>query len=137
VSKKNSEVIRSAAAPDVIKLANVPLSQAVRAGDFIFVSGQVATKPDKLEPIAGSIGDQTRLCLDHIRSILEEANASLEDVVKVQVFLTDMSDFQEMNNAYREYFPPSNKPPARSAFAVKQLALDFKVEIEAIAYRPK
>jgi 2-iminobutanoate/2-iminopropanoate deaminase len=135
VNKKGIEIISSVDAPDVDKLASVPLSQAVRAGDFILVSGQVPTELDKLEPISGSIRDQTRLCLNHIKSILAAAGATLEDIVKIQVFLTDMSDFREMNEAYKEYF--TQHKPARSAFGVKQLALDFKIEIEAIAYKPK
>ena len=124
MNNKGIMIVRSTDAPDVDKLANIPLSQAVRAGDFIFVSGQVPTKTDKLGPVPGSVGDQTRLCLDYIKALLEQAGASMEDVVKVQVFLTDMADFKEMNDAYRQYFPQHK--PARSAFAVKALALGFQ-----------
>ncbi|MGE5604740.1 MAG: RidA family protein [Bacteroidota bacterium] len=114
--------------------ANVPISQAVRAGELIFVSGQVPVDPDTNEFVNGDITCQTKIVLERIERILEAAGSSLKDVVKVTVFLTNINDFAEMNQVFKEYFPVD--PPARSCFEIK-LAIDAKVEIEAIAYAPK
>lgn len=135
-TKRGLEIIRTTAATNSAD-RGIPLSQAVRAGDFIFVSGQVPLSPDGRADVEG-INAQTHLCLQNIKAILEAAGASLADVVKVQVFLTDMANFPEMNEVYKEYFP--SDPPARSAFGVKHLGRvesKFLVEIEAIAYHPQ
>lgn len=128
------QVIETSDAPNGFKLAGVPLSQGVRAGNFIFISGQVSSKLEALEPVSQDIKEQTELCLNYVRAVLEAGGASMRDVVKVQIFLTDLTDFAKVNGVYKNFFPPTHQLPARSAFGVKQLASGFKVEIEAIAF---
>ena len=105
-------------------------SQAVAAGGFVFVSGQLGLDPKTGEMPEG-VGEQARLALENLRAILEEAGSGLDRVVKVTVYLTDINDFAEVNRVYGEFFP---KPyPARAAVAVRDLPKGAKVEIEAIA----
>ncbi len=108
----------------------LPYSPAVITDQYIFVSGQVPT--DAAGNVSGGIKEQTALCLDKVKALLEEAGSSLDKVVKVTVFITDKADFAAMNEVYAQYFPED--PPARSC-VVADLALDAKVEIEAIALR--
>jgi len=109
-----------------------PFSAAVRAGDLLFVSGQVGICDGKT---GDGIEEQTRFTLESIRDVLSKAGCTLQDVVKVTVFITDMSLWPAMNEVYREYFP--NDPPARSALGVNGLALpDLLVEMECVAYIP-
>lgn len=110
----------------------MPLAQAVRAGDFVFVSGQTAIDPTGAILAAGVEG-QTRLVMERIRSILAEAGCGLEDVVKTTVWLEDPRDFWSFNKVYGEFFPED--PPARSTVRA-DLMLDCKVEVEATAYKP-
>ena len=112
-----------------------PYSQGVKAGGFVFVAGQIPLTPEG-ELVRGDIGGQTRQVLENIKAILESAGSSLEQVVKVTVFLADMNDFAAMNEVYAEYFP--EEPPARAAV---QSALRFRgdvlpIEVEAIALCP-
>ncbi len=109
-------------------------SHASVAGDLIFVSGTLGTKAGSFELVEGGMGPETTRTLENIRTILEGAGASLDDVVKVNVFVTDMSGFAEMNRAYLEFFP--DDPPARITVGCAALALDAKVEIDCIARRP-
>jgi reactive intermediate/imine deaminase len=110
----------------------MPFSSAVRAGDFVFVSGVTAIDENGAFSLVG-IEAETRRVLDTIRVVLEEAGCSLTDVVKTTVWLDDPRDFGNFNRIYREYFPEN--APARSCVR-SSLMLDGKVEIEAIAYRP-
>ena len=111
----------------------MPLSKAVRAGDWVFVSGQTAI--DQYGAVSqGSIEDQTRQVLEGIKKVLEEAGCKLEDVVKTTVWLADTRDFWNFNRIYGEFFPKN--PPARSTLR-SDLMLDAKVEIEAVAYKPR
>lgn len=109
-----------------------PFSAAVRTGNLLFVSGQVGMRDGK----AGQgIEEQTRFALDNIRDVLAQAGCSLEDVVKVTAFLTDMSLWPKMNEVYHEYF--SKDPPARSALGVNGLALPgLLLELECVAEVP-
>jgi reactive intermediate/imine deaminase len=111
----------------------MPFSSAVRAGDFIFVSGVTAIDENGAFSLVG-IEAQTRRVLDTIRTVLAETGCTLADVVKTTVWLDDPRDFWNFNRIYREYFPEN--PPARSCVR-SSLMLDGKVEIEAIAYRPQ
>jgi 2-iminobutanoate/2-iminopropanoate deaminase len=112
--------------------SHVPLSPAVRAGDLVFVSGQVPT--DKSGAVVpGGIEEQTRQVLENVKAALALAGCSLDDVVKTLAILTDASDFAAFNKVYATYFPKS--PPARTTLAAR-LMIDIKVEIEAIAYKP-
>ncbi len=112
----------------------VPLSPAVRAGDFIFVSGQVPADLKTGQLYTGDLKVQTRIVLERIQFILESCGASLQDVVKTTVFLTDNRNFAAMNEVYREFFPSDQ--PARSCVEVK-LACPAGIEIEAVAYAPR
>ena len=106
-----------------------PFSAAVRTGNLLFVSGQVGMRGGK---VVEGIEEQTRATLENIRAVLAQAGASLEDVVKVTVFITDMSLWPKMNEVYREYF--TKELPARSALGVTALALpELLVEIECVA----
>jgi reactive intermediate/imine deaminase len=111
----------------------MPLSKAVRAGDWVFVSGQTAIDKDGAV-LAGGIEVQTRRVLEGIRAVLQEAGSSLAEVVKTTVWLADPRDFWSFNRAYAEFFPEA--PPARSTVRA-DLMLDCKVEIEALAYSPR
>jgi len=110
-----------------------PFSAAVRTGKLLFVSGQVGMRDGK---VGEGIEEQTRITLENIQAVLAQAGCSLEDVVKVTVFLTDMSLWAKMNETYREYFPKD--PPARSALGVNGLALPgLLVEMECVAEVPR
>lgn len=110
-------------------------SPAVRAGDFLFVSGQLAVDPVTNETSFGDIQHETRVTLNNIRRILEAAGASLSDVVRCGVFLKDGSDFPAMNEVYAEFF--GEQRPARTTVEVKFANPDMKIEIDCIAYHPK
>lgn len=109
-----------------------PYSQAVKAGDFIYVSGQIPIDPSTGEFAGNDIKTQTKQSLENIKAILESAGATLENVVKTNVFLSDMNNFTPMNEVYGTYF--KTECPARAAVEVARLPKDAMVEIEAIAY---
>ena len=119
--------------PDEMDGATVPLSPGMDCGDFVFVSGQIPRDSSTGEIVGDDIGEQTDQTIDNIEAVLAEADLTLDDVVKTQVFLTDVSMFDGMNAAYRERF--TEPYPARSALEVADLAADILIEIEAIAYR--
>ena len=108
------------------------LSRAIRAGDFIFVTGQVPMR-DGIPITDGDIETQTRACLESLREILAEANCELDDVVKSTVWLKRREDFAGFNQVYAEYFP--REPPTRTAL-VGDFLIDILVEIEVLAYKP-
>lgn len=108
------------------------LSRAIRAGDFVFLTGQVPMK-DGAVMTTGGIEEQTRAVLDDIRATLAEAGCAMGDVVKAMVWLRERADFPGFNAVYGEYFP--EEPPARSA-VVSDLLVDVRVEVEVVAYRP-
>ena len=108
------------------------LSKAVRAGDFVYLTGQVPRQGD--QPMTtGTIEEQTRVALEAIQATLTEAGCELADVVKAMVWLREREDFPGFNAVFSEYFP--KEPPARSA-VLNQLLVDVRVEIEVVAYRP-
>lgn len=109
-----------------------PYSQAMKAGDFVYVSGQLPMNPETGEMVKGSIKDQTRQSLENAKAILEEAGTSLENVVKTTVFLQNMDDFSDMNGVYAEFF--TDHKPARAAVEVAKLPLGADVEIQMVAY---
>ena len=120
--------------PPGIAAPRGPYSPAVRAGDFIYVSGQVPIDPATNQAVVGDIKTETRQVLNNIRRILEGCGASMADVVRCGVFLTDVKDFAAMNEVYAEFF--GNAKPARTTIAVAALPLPAaKVEIDAVAYR--
>ena len=112
--------------------SHVPLSPAVRAGDFVYVSGQVPVDGNG-KIIDGGVGAQTTKVLENISAVLALAGCELSDVVKTTVWLKQAEDFAEFNAAYAPFFPKD--PPARST-AESRLMIDILVEIEAIAYKP-
>ena len=118
--------------PLVIGGRKLSLSRAIRAGDFVFLTGQVPFKDGQLMT-TGSIEEQTRAVLDDITATLGEAGCVLSDVVKAMVWLRDRADFPGFNTVYGEYFP--EEPPTRSA-VVSDLLVDVRVEVEVIAYKP-
>jgi 2-iminobutanoate/2-iminopropanoate deaminase len=109
-----------------------PYSQAVIAGDFLFVSGQIPYIPETMTLISEDVQEQTKQALENVGAILEEAGCSFDDVVKASVFIKDMDDFGKINEVYEKYFAKSK--PARACVEVARLPKDVKIEIEVIAY---
>jgi 2-iminobutanoate/2-iminopropanoate deaminase len=124
----SKQIITTADAPKAIG----PYSQAVRAGDFIFCSGQIPMDPGSGELVSGDIGAQTQRVLKNVQAVLQAAGAGLGHVVKCTVFLTNMDDFTAMNEVYDRFF--SEDPPARAAVEVSRLPKGVGVEIEAMAF---
>jgi len=111
-----------------------PYSQAIRAGQFLFLSGQIPLDPATGEVVAGDVRAQTRRVLDNIGGVLAASGVSMDAVVKTTVFLTDLADFAAMNEVYATVFEAP--APARSTVQVSRLPRDVRVEIEAIALLP-
>lgn len=122
---------RSAVTSGKLPAVKGPYSPAIRAGGFVFVSGQGPIDPKSGEPVKGPIEDQTRLVLENVRAILEAAGSSLDRVVKTTVYLADIQDFAAMNEVYATFF--GDQPPARTTIQAANLPLGIGVEIEAIA----
>jgi 2-iminobutanoate/2-iminopropanoate deaminase len=117
-------------------LARLPaFSHATVAGDFIFVSGTLGSKLNSMELVEGGVGAQTTQTMRNIETILQACGASLEDLVKVNVFLNDINTFAEMNAAYLAII--GDDPPARITVGRAELALGAAVEIDAVAYKPR
>lgn len=110
-----------------------PYSQAIQAGEFLFISGQLPIDPTTGAMVDFNASIQTRQSLKNIESILATAGMAMKDVVKTSVYLSDMSNFKEMNEVYSGFF--TGQFPARVAMEVSRLPKDALVEIEAIAYR--
>ena len=130
MTSKTKEIIGG---PLIINGRQLSLSRAVRAGDFIFLTGQVPLK-DGVPMTTGTIEEQTRVAIELIRDTLHEAGCTLADVVKSMIWLKSREDFAGFNEVYGEYFPEG--PPARSAL-VSDFLVDIRVEIECVAYRPQ
>lgn len=109
----------------------LPYSDAVRAGNLLFLAGTIGAPPSSREPVAGGVVPETRQALENIKANLEAHGSSLERVVRCSVYLADMADFDRMNGVYREYFQ-TNKP-ARTTIAVAALPMGARVEIECVA----
>lgn len=124
------EIISTSAAPAAIG----PYSQAVRAGDFIFTSGQIGLEPETGK-MAEGVEEQTRRVLANLRAVLAAAGAGFEQVVKTTIFLADMADFQTVNTIYAAEF--AAEPPARSTVQVAALPRKALVEIETVAFVPR
>jgi 2-iminobutanoate/2-iminopropanoate deaminase len=123
------EVVRTEAAPAPFQGA--PYSQAIKAGGFVFVSGQLSLEPGQTELTAGTIQEQTQQVFANLRAILEAAGTGLDRLVKTTVFLQHLDDFQGMNEVYAKHV--GERPPARSTVEVARLPSGALVEIEAIA----
>lgn len=109
-----------------------PYSQGVRAGETLYVSGYGPVDPETGEDIDGDVRAETKQVLDNIAATVEEAGGSLDDVVKVTVYLTDLDDYDRVNDVYGEQFADS--PPARVCMEVSRLPDDVRVEMDAVAY---
>jgi 2-iminobutanoate/2-iminopropanoate deaminase len=108
-----------------------PYSQAIKFGDFLFVSGQIPIDPKTNDVVKGGIKEQTERVMENLRAVLSAAGMGFEDVVMSFVYLADMADFPAFNEVYSKYF--KEKPPARVTVAVKSLPKDVRVEIAVIA----
>lgn len=121
------QVIQTTNAPAAIG----PYSQAVRAGDLLFVSGQIPLDPKTGELVRTGVADETKRVLENLKAILEAAGGSFGDVVKTTIFLKDMNNFSTVNEVYGTYFPQPF--PARATVEVARLPRDVNVEIEVVA----
>ncbi len=128
--RQMKRIIKTKKAPQPIG----PYSQAVEAGNLLFVSGQIPINPKTGEVVSGSISEQTRQVLENIKGILEDSGLSLENVVKTTIFLRNIKDFKEMNEVYKTFFKSDH--PARATVQAVPPG-DIAVEIDAIAYIEK
>ena len=122
------ETISTPAAPAAIG----PYAQAVRAGDFLFLSGQIPLDPATGQVVPGDVSAQTERVLDNLRAVLEAGGATFASIVRTTIFLADMNDFVVVNEAYGRRF--ASNPPARATVQVSRLPRDVRIEIDAIAY---
>lgn len=127
--KTEIEVLRS----DTVLPKGLPFPDGVRVGNFVMMSGQLGIRPGKLELVPGGIEAQTRQTFENLRLTLETHGMTLADIVRVQVMLADMAEWQRFNAVYLEFFPDA--APARSAFGTTGLALGARVEVEVFAVR--
>jgi 2-iminobutanoate/2-iminopropanoate deaminase len=125
------EIIKTENAPGAIG----PYSQAIRAGGFVFASGQIPLDPKTGEFVPGGVAEQTEQVMRNLSAVLEAAGTGLENVVKTTVFLADMNEFAAMNEVYSRYF--NENPPARATVQAARLPRDARVEIELIALAGK
>jgi len=125
------QIVKTESAPKAIG----PYSQAVRAGDLLFASGQIPIDPETGEFVVGGIAEETEQVLKIIKALLESAGTDLAHVVKTTVFLADMDDFAAMNEVYGRFF--RENPPARATVQAARLPRDARVEIEVVAYLGK
>jgi len=109
-----------------------PYSQAIKAGNLVFVSGQIPIIPATGEIVRGDIKLQTKQVLENLKNILDAAGSCIDNVVKTTVFMKDLNDYTAINDVYKEFF--TDKPPARAAVQAARLPRDVGVEIEAIAF---
>ncbi len=123
------EVISTSKAPEAIG----PYSQAIKCGNMLFVSGQVGINPDSGKLVEGGIESETRQAIHNLRFILEAAEFSFADVVQVQIFLADISEYKQMNKVYASFFQDS--PPARATIQATRIPKDALVEISLIAVK--
>jgi len=124
----SKQVIATSRAPAAVG----PYSQAVRVGEWVFVSGQIPLHPGTGDVAIGGIEEQTRQALDNLRSVLKAAGASLREVVKTTIYLVDLADFTSVNQIYASYFEVD--PPARATMQVAALPKGVFVEVDAIAH---
>lgn len=121
------QIVKTGLAPEAIG----PYSQAIKAGGFVFASGQIPLDPETGKFVAGGIAEQTRQVMKNLAAVLKAAGSDLQLVVKTTVFLADMAEFAAMNEVYGTFF--SDEPPARATVQAAALPRDARVEIEAVA----
>ena len=117
---------------DKVPPARVPLSQGIRAGDWVFASGQLGNDPRTRKLAEGGIGPETRQVCENLKAVLEAGGSALANVVKVTIYMKDLNELPAMNQVFTEYFTVD--PPARTTFECSRLVADARVEIEAIAF---
>lgn len=110
-----------------------PYSQAIRAGNFVFVSGQIPIDPSTNQVVEGNISTQTKVVMENIKSILKAEGYNMEDIVYITVYLREIKDFPQFNEEYSKYF--KKDPPARVTVGVSDLPMNVKIEVSAIAYK--
>ncbi|WP_144184604.1 RidA family protein [Elioraea rosea] len=110
-----------------------PYSQAIRAGNTLYLAGQIAIDPATNQVKSGTIEEETKLVLDNLKAVLEAAGMTMANVVSTTVFMADLNEFPRMNAVYATYFP--SNPPARATVQVARLPRDVKVEIAAVAVK--
>jgi len=123
----NKQVIHT----DKVPPARVPLSQAIKAGDWVFASGQLGIDPSTGTLAVGGAGAETKQVCENLKAVLAAAGSSLEKVVRVVIYMADLKDLMEMNQIFSAYFPKD--PPARTTFQAAGLVRGARVEIEATA----
>lgn len=121
------QIVKTGLAPQAIG----PYSQAIKAGGFVFASGQIPIDPETGEFVPGGIAEQTRQVMKNLAAVLDAAGSDLQLVVKTTVYLADMAEFTAMNEIYGKFF--SDEPPARATVQAARLPRDARVEIEAVA----
>ncbi len=131
VEIESMPAVKDIVATDRAPRAIGPYSQAVRAGDLVFASGQIPIDPATGEFVAGGVAEQTEQVLRNLTAVFEAAGVGMNQIVKTTVFLADMDDFTAMNEVYGRFF--SVEPPARATVQAARLPRDARVEIEAIA----
>jgi 2-iminobutanoate/2-iminopropanoate deaminase len=122
---------RSVVHTDKVPPARVPLSQAIKTGDWVFASGQLGMDPRTGRLVEGGIKPETRQVCENLKAVLEAGGSSLAKVVKVTIYLADVDELMAMNEVFSQYFPQD--PPARTTFQAARLIAGARVEIEAIA----
>lgn len=122
---------RSVVHTDKVPPARVPLSQAIKAGGWVFASGQLGMDPRTGRVAEGGIRAETRQVCENLKAVLEAAGSSLQEVAKVTIYMADLGELLAMNEVFSEYFPKD--PPARTTFQAAGLVAGARVEIEAIA----
>lgn len=126
----SKKIINTTEAPAAIG----PYSQAVRAGDMVYISGQIPLDPESMQVVSGDFADQAEQVFKNLKAVAKAAGGSLQDAVKLSVFLTDLNDFVKLNDIMTAHIPEPF--PARAAVQVSRLPKDVNVEIEAILYLP-
>lgn len=127
----DKKVISTESAPAAIG----PYSQAVSTKRLIFCSGQIPLDPVTMELVSGSVAEETKQCVRNLEAVLTAAGSGLDKILKTTIYVTNMDDFAEVNEAYGSFFP--NDPPARATVGVSALPKGARVEIDCIAARPK
>lgn len=125
----NKQILNTAQAPAAIG----PYNQAIKAGNTLYVSGQIPLIPETMELINSGVADETHQVLKNVQAILTHAGYTLNDVVKASIFISNMDDFATINEVYAQYFTESQ--PARECIAVKTLPKNVNVEISVIAWK--
>ncbi|MDP9068935.1 MAG: RidA family protein [Actinomycetota bacterium] len=125
----SKKVVSTTSAPEAIG----PYSQAVAAADLVFCSGQIPLDPATMELVSASVGEETERCMRNLEAVLAEAGSGLERILKTTIYVTNMDDFAQVNEAYGAFFPA--EPPARATVGVAALPKGARVEIECVALR--